>query len=131
MKLKTRYNLYIITWILLIILWIIYNILFQVNIIINIIFYVAGFSFILISTLKYNKHWTWIIKDERTLKLSLVSTSYSWFITFVSINIIFWLNYLKIINFTKECIISIIMFIMIMSLGILQLFFKKKSDYEN
>ncbi len=125
------YNIKILAWLLLIFLWAIYDIFLETNLLLSLIFVVWWMVLVVTTTLKYNKFWAWIKKDERIKKLALVSWSYSWFITFLTINILFWINHLNIIELSTNAIISIIMFIMILSMWIFLFIFKNKPDYEN
>lgn len=125
------YNIKILAWLLLISLWAIYDIFLETNLLLSLIFVVWWIVLVVTTTLKYNEFWAWIKKDERIKKLALVSWSYSWFITFLTINILFWINHFNIIELSTNAIISIIMFIMILSIWIFQFIFKNKPDYEN
>ncbi|HKL43752.1 MAG TPA: hypothetical protein VJ892_00560 [Candidatus Absconditabacterales bacterium] len=125
------YNIKILAGLLLIFLGAIYDIFLETNLLLSLIFVVGGMVLVVTTTLKYNKFGAGIKKDERIKKLALVSGSYSWFITFLTINILFWINHLNIIELSTNAIISIIMFIMILSMGIFLFIFKNKPDYEN
>ena len=49
-------------------------------------------------------------KDERTVKLSNAALSYSWLATLIFISVLFWVDYLDVVEMTVVCVIYIFSF---------------------
>ncbi|MEA1924875.1 MAG: hypothetical protein U9M95_03305 [Candidatus Altiarchaeota archaeon] len=58
------------------------------------------------------------MKDERTKKLSAYAASGSWLITFITVTILFWMDYVGYIEFSASQIINIIFWLMLLSITI-------------
>ena len=93
---------------------------------IPLIFMNAGTILIVIAVIAHNKYGAGISQDERTRAIGSRAISHSWLITFVLINILFWLNYTKIIVFSANNILGIILFTMIISAGVIQAILKRR-----
>jgi predicted CDP-diglyceride synthetase/phosphatidate cytidylyltransferase len=126
MKKKSHYIILIFSGLLLILLGIIYQITNLSNELISLIIINVGIILVVVSVLKFNNFGAGLKQDERTRKLSLKALSYSWLITFLTINIIFWINFFNIINFTFSNGIAILLFVMIFSATGLQFIYKKR-----
>lgn len=69
-------------------------------------------------------------KDERTKKLSSYAASWSWLITLVTIALLFWLLYLDIFELSATQVLSIVLFVMILTLIVFYWYFSRKGDME-
>lgn len=67
-----------------------------------------------------------LLKDERTEKVACKSIWLSWFITFIVINIFFWIDRYTNIILTNNQIFSLLFFIMIFSVIIWKVYYNKK-----
>ncbi|MEA3343993.1 MAG: hypothetical protein U9Q92_07580 [archaeon] len=126
MKEKRQYVVTVIAGLLLISLGIFCQLTGLANEIISLIFINAGTIMAVIGVIHYNKFGAGLTQDERTRKLGSRALSYSWLITFVMLNIIFWIDYLNIIKITLSQGLGIILFTMVLSAGILQWILKRK-----
>jgi hypothetical protein len=106
-----------ITGLLLMALGFIYQALNLAGNLISLIFINAGIIVLVISTLKYNRLGAGIDQDEMTRKISSRALSYSWLLTFTTLNIIFWLDYLKLFNLTVQSLLGFLIFLMIFSVA--------------
>ncbi|GEM_PF-3833595 len=70
------------------------------------------------------------MKDERTNKLSAYAASWSWMITFITVTILFWIDYVKYIEFSASQMINIIFWLMLLSLMIARWVVFTKGDAE-
>ncbi|RLJ00696.1 MAG: hypothetical protein DRP06_01480 [Candidatus Aenigmatarchaeota archaeon] len=66
--------------------------------------------------------------DERTRKLSAFATTYSWFITFVLVNILFLLDYFGRLTITVSQTLGLLFFVMLITLIYFNMYFKRKGD---
>jgi predicted CDP-diglyceride synthetase/phosphatidate cytidylyltransferase len=125
-KIKRDYLLSILSGIILIFLGIFFQVTNLAKAIIPLIFINTGTILIVISVLTHNKFGAGITQDERTRTLSTRAIAYSWLLTFVLVNILFWFDYLKFVDFKVEQVLAITLFTMTLSAGILQSYFKHK-----
>ena len=54
-------------------------------------------------------------KDERTKKLGAYGLSYSWFITFLALNLLFWIDRLHFVQLTVSSVIIILFILMLVT----------------
>ena len=100
--------------------------------IITITLITAGTIIILISVyhhLKYREKGA-PTQDEWSRKISTASLANSWFVTFIVMIILFWVNYFNWIQFNVNQTIGLLFFTMILTANIFQLYFKKRGDVE-
>lgn len=65
--------------------------------------------------------------DERLARaLGARALSYSWLLTFVLVNILFWIDYIKVLTLSASHILGILLFTMTLSAGAMQYFLKKR-----
>jgi len=126
MKERKQYVITILAGLLLISLGVFYQLTDLANEIISLIFINTGTIITVIGVIHFNKFGARLTQDERTRKLGAIALSYSWLITFVTLNIIFWIDYLKIIGLTISQVLGIMLFVMVLSAGILQWILKRK-----
>ena len=69
-------------------------------------------------------------KDERTVKISNVALSYSWFLTLIFISVLFWVDYLDVVEMTVAEVIGAIYFVMIALALVFVRYFSWKGDVE-
>lgn len=119
MKLKNNYNLTsFFAGLILIALGIAYYLLQIGSNLISLIFINSGLILAVISVLKFNKLGAGLKQDERTRQLSSTGLAYSWLTTFVVLNILFWIDWLKIYRFNLAQGVSLTIFVMIISASI-------------
>ena len=123
---RKQYVITILAGLLLISLGVFYQLTDLANEIISLIFINAGTIITFIGVIKFNRFGAGLTQDERTRKLGAIALSYSWLITFVTLNIIFWIDYLEIIRLTISQGLGIMLFVMVLSAGILQWILKRK-----
>ncbi|MHA1873276.1 MAG: hypothetical protein ACTSVB_04095 [Candidatus Heimdallarchaeaceae archaeon] len=125
-KIKKEYTTSIIAGIVLVFLGIFFQISNLAKGIIPLIFMNAGTIMIVIAVLAHNKYGAGITQDERTRAIGARALSYSWLFTFVLINVLFWIDYTKIIELNTSHVLGIIFFTMILSASIIQSLLKKR-----
>ncbi|MFO7793274.1 MAG: hypothetical protein R6W73_09920 [Candidatus Saliniplasma sp.] len=124
-----KFGLYLISGTIMVLLGLFYEVVLGVNEIITIIFTSAGGVIIITTVLKYTAYGE-ITHDERTRKLGSAALSFSWFLTFILVNIIFWIDYFDLIELTVAQTIGLILFFMVLSGSVLQWIYKKKGDLD-
>lgn len=67
-------------------------------------------------------------KDERTKKLGAYGLSYSWLITFLALNLLFWIDRLQFIQLTVSGVIFILFILMLATAKGFQWYFLSKGD---
>jgi len=126
MNKKKQYVITIIAGLLLISIGIFYHLTDLANENISFIFINVGTVMIVIGVIQFNKSGAGLSQDERTRKLGARALSYSWLITFVTLNIIFWIDFLEIIRLTISQGFGIMLFVMVLSAGNLQWMLKRR-----
>jgi hypothetical protein len=112
---KTNYQSLVITGLLLMALGFTYQALNLAGNLISLIFINAGIIILVVSTLKYNNLGARVKQDEMTRKISALSLSYSWLLTFATLNIIFWLDYANVLELEIQSLLGFLIFLMILS----------------
>ncbi|MPN12817.1 hypothetical protein SDC9_160137 [bioreactor metagenome] len=69
-------------------------------------------------------------RDERTKKLAAYGVTYSWLLTLVLIAVLYWIEYLKLIEFTAESVLGILLIFMTISANVFRWYFMQKGDIE-
>lgn len=69
-------------------------------------------------------------KDERTKKLGAYGLSYSWFITFLALNLLFWIDRLHFVQLSVYSVIIILFFLMLVTAKGFQWYFLSKGDVD-
>ncbi len=70
------------------------------------------------------------VQDEWIRRINTASLANSWFITFILILLIFWIDHLHIYSFTIDQVVAILFITMILTANMFQLYFRKKGDIE-
>ena len=68
--------------------------------------------------------------DERTRKIGAFAATYSWFTTFVLINILFLLNYFGRLTITVSQVLALLFFVMLVTMLGMNMYFKQKGYAE-
>jgi uncharacterized membrane protein len=69
-------------------------------------------------------------KDERTKKLGAYGLSYSWLITFLALNLLFWIDRLQFVRLTVSGVIFILFILMLATAKGFQWYFLSKGDVD-
>lgn len=69
-------------------------------------------------------------KDERTKKLGAYGLSYSWFITFLMLNLLYWIDRLHFAQLTVSNVIFILFILMLVTAKGFQWYFLSKGDVD-
>jgi len=69
-------------------------------------------------------------QDERTRRIGAWGISYSWFVTFMSLFVLFWLDVLGVVVLDVGLVLMILMLEMALSVRIFQWYFFRKGDVE-
>jgi len=101
-----------------------------IDIVIILALLVAGVMGLITGLSKYLGYREGPRTDERTRKLSAFATTYSWFITFVLVNILFLLDYFGRLTITVSQILGLIFFVMLLTMVGMNMYFKQKGDEE-
>ncbi len=128
MKKRKQIMLTIVSGILLVLLGIFFRLATDYGDVVILTIINTGTIMIIIGAIGLNKKG--ISHDERTKKLSARAISHSWFITFIMLNILFWIDQLEILKLTLNQGIAILMPVMLMSAALLQWLYKRKGDIE-
>jgi len=99
-----------------------------IDIVIILVLLVAGVTSLMTGFSKYLGYRETPRTDERTRKLSAFATTYSWFITFVLVNILFLLDYFGRLTITVSQTLGLIFFVMLLTMLGMNIYFKRKSD---
>ncbi|MBD3238186.1 MAG: hypothetical protein GF332_00905 [Candidatus Moranbacteria bacterium] len=91
----------------------------------GLVFLNGGIVLSVVSILKFNRFGAGVTQDEMTRNFSSQSLAYSWLITFVAVNIMFWIDYLGVYKFNAQSIFTIIIFLMLFSSAIIKKFIFK------
>ncbi len=123
---EKKYTISVISGVLLLLFGSFYYFSGMASNLISLLFVNLGIILIVLTTLQFNKFGAGVKQDERTRKISTRGISYSWLTTFVFLNILFWVDVLKIINLELSQGISFVMFVMIVSAVAFKAFLKDK-----
>jgi hypothetical protein len=69
-------------------------------------------------------------QDERTKKIGAWGLSYSWFLTFITLFIFFWLQYLEVLTLSTQMVILLLVLEMAISARFFQWYFFRRGDVE-
>jgi hypothetical protein len=128
MNKRKKYLMTIISGLILLLLGFVFNFLNLAQGLISLIFINAGIIMIVVAAFKFSYLGAGISQDEFTRKLSSKAISYSWFLTFVVLNILFWIDYFGFLDFKKQTLFSIIIFTMLFSAVIFKKLVYKQID---
>lgn len=96
------------------------------NNIISFIVITAGITIVVVKTFQLNKFGAGVYQDERTRKISSRGISYSWLLTFLTLNLLFWIDILDVAKIELNQGIGIIIFVMIISAALFKYILKDK-----
>ncbi|WP_459202603.1 hypothetical protein [Methanococcus sp. CF] len=104
--------------------------LFEFHSLITAILINAGVILIIYNLYYHIKYREVPSKDERIRKIANAGLAYSWVLTFLIMNLIFWVDYFKWLEITVQQVIGLIYFVMIISALLFQQYFKRQGDVE-
>lgn len=126
MNRKKKYVVSIIAGLFLIVLGFLYQIFNIAGNVISLIFINAGIIVMVVAVMKYNKLGAGVVQDEMTRTVSAQSLAHSWIVTFVVMNMLFWIDYLQLVHMSSQVIFSILIFTMLISATLFkQLLYRK------
>lgn len=120
----------IVAGLLLILLAIVYDLALGVDPVITLTFVNAGTIMIVIAAIALNRAGRDQPQDERTRKLGAYGLAKSWFVTFIGLNLLFWIDYLELAALTARHIVSILMALMLLSALVFQWNYKRHGDVQ-
>ncbi|KQC03580.1 MAG: hypothetical protein APR53_01025 [Methanoculleus sp. SDB] len=88
----------------------------------------AGFVMVLLAAFRLLQPETHYLQDERTKKIGAYGLSYSWFLTFLVLFAIFWINYLHIFALDVETVTVGLILLMGISAKLFQWHLFRKGD---
>ncbi|MBA2862009.1 hypothetical protein [Methanococcus maripaludis] len=103
---------------------------FHVSNLITAILINAGVILIIYNLYYHIKYCEVPSKDERIRKIANAGLAYSWVLTFLVMNLIFWVDYFNWFEITVAQVIGIIYFVMLISALLFQQYFKRQGDVE-
>jgi hypothetical protein len=118
MEKRRKYILLMISGVILIVLGFLYQALELSGNVISLLFINAGIVMMVVAVLKYNKLGAGVDQDEMTRKMSSRGLSYSWLLTFVTINVLFWMDYVEVVRLSVPTVLGIVMFVMVISASV-------------
>ncbi|ABO35124.1 putative hypothetical protein [Methanococcus maripaludis C5] len=104
--------------------------IFEVNSLVTAVLVNAGVILIVYNLYLHIKYREIPSKDERIRKIANAGLAYSWVLTFLIMNLIFWVDYINWFEITVSQVIGIIYFVMLISALLFQQYFKKQGDVE-
>lgn len=97
----------------------------EVSILINI-----GVAIIVVLLVRLKRTGNLPEKDERTTKLGAYGLSYSWFVTFLALNMLFWVDRLQLVKLTVSGVLFILFVLMLVTAKGFQWYFLSKGDVD-
>ena len=85
-------------------------------------------AFIVILTLFRRKHPETYRKDERTIKLGAYGTSWSWMLTFIFVALLYWGDYVKLIQIPASAALGLVFFFMTVTMIAFRWYYLRKGD---
>ena len=89
-----------------------------------------GTVIIFINFIRNRKYRSGPRKDERTVKIGSYGLAYSWFVSFIALNLLFWIDDLEIIRFTVPQVLAVMFIVMIVTAKGSQWYLFRKGDVE-
>lgn len=90
----------------------------------------SGTVVIIFSTAKLFRRGDGPEQDERTRRIGAWGISYSWFVTFLSLFLLFWIDVLGVVALDVRLVLMILMLEMALSVRIFQWYFFRKGDVQ-
>lgn len=125
-KIKNQYIMTIIAGIILVFLGIFFQVSNLAEGVIPLIFMNAGTILVVIAVIAHNRYGAGVTQDERTRALGARALSYSWLLTFLLVNVLYWIGYTNVIKIETSQVLGIMLFTMILSAGLFQTILKKR-----
>ncbi|WP_406660131.1 hypothetical protein V7O66_09770 [Methanolobus sp. ZRKC3] len=89
-----------------------------------------GAVIIFVTFLRAKRYRSGPLKDERTVRIGSYGLSYSWFVSFLVLNILFWIDNMALIKLTVAQVLAIMFFVMIVTAKGFQWYLFRKGDVE-
>lgn len=70
------------------------------------------------------------MKDERTVRIGSYGLSYSWFVTLILLAVLFWVDYFKLVQFTVDQVLGLLILVMAVTAKGFQWYLFRKGDVE-
>jgi len=94
------------------------------------VFIIAGFVMVLFAGLKLFREDAGLVDDERVKKIGAWGLSYSWFLTFIVLFLVFWVNELTLVNLDARTVTVGTILLMGVSAKFFQWYLFRKGDVE-
>jgi len=94
------------------------------------VFISAGTVMVILAGLRLWKGEKDYMQDERTKKIGAYGLSYSWFLTFLVLFVVFWANYLNLWSPDARTLSVLLILMMGLSAKIFQVYLFRKGDVE-
>ncbi len=89
-----------------------------------------GSVLLFVTFLRARRQRKGLVKDERTVRIGSYGLSYSWFVSFIVLNLLFWIDNLSLLKFTVPQVIGIMFIVMIATAKGFQWYLFRKGDVE-
>ncbi len=123
---KKQYLITIVAGMILVFLGIFFQISNLAKGIIPLVFMNAGTILVVIAVISHNRYGAGTTQDERTRAIGAIALSYSWLLSFVLVNALYWIDYTGVFVLSTNHVLGIMLFTMILSASIFQYFLKKR-----
>lgn len=129
-KIKKEYKVTIIAGMLLVFLGIFFQVSRLAQGIIPLVFMNSGTILVVIAVISHNRYGAGITQDERTRNIGARALAYSWLLTFVLVNILFWIDYTDVFEISASGVLGILLFTMVLSSSITQSILKRRGSFD-
>lgn len=89
---------------------------------------IMGLIMIIIAIVSLRKPADYNLRDERSLKVGTWAISYSWYLAYLLVILMFWLSYFGIAALSAEVVLGVLMLLMPVSAAVFQWYFSKRDD---
>jgi len=89
---------------------------------------VMGLIMVIIAGVSLRKPADYNLRDERSLKIGTWAISYSWYLAYLLVILMFWLSFFEVVALSAEIVLGVLMFLMPLSAAAFQWYFSKKED---
>jgi uncharacterized membrane protein YfcA len=89
---------------------------------------IMGLIMTIIAFVSLRKPKDYDIRDERSLKVGTWAISYSWYLAYLLVILMFWLSFFGIAALSAEAVLGVLMLLMPVSAAVFQWYFSKRGD---
>ncbi|UUX93307.1 hypothetical protein [Methanoplanus endosymbiosus] len=89
---------------------------------------IMGLIMVIIAGVSLRKPADYNLRDERSLKIGTWAISYSWYLAYLLVILMFWLSFFEVVALSAEIVLGVLMFLMPLSAVVFQCYFSKKED---